>query len=62
MNKPLKPQARQAAANGGFRLPQVEPVRLYRQIAALISDRIDKGYFPVGFSCQPSASSLDSLA
>ena len=48
MNKPLKPQARQAAANGGLRLPQVEPVRLYRQIAALISDRIDKGAFPVG--------------
>jgi DNA-binding FadR family transcriptional regulator len=41
MNKPLK-------RSGGLRLPQVEPVRLYRQIAALISDRIDEGLFPVG--------------
>jgi DNA-binding FadR family transcriptional regulator len=48
MNKPLKPQAKQAAASGGLRLPQVEPMRLYRQIAALISDRIDEGLFPVG--------------
>ena len=48
MNKPLKPQARQAVGTRGLRLPQVEPVRLYRQIAALISDRIDKGSFPVG--------------
>jgi DNA-binding FadR family transcriptional regulator len=29
-------------------LPQVEPVRLYRQIAGLISERIDQGVFPVG--------------
>src|ERR1700679_3873445 len=48
MNKPLKPQAKQAAASGGLRLPQVEPMRLYRQIAALIGDRIDTGVFPVG--------------
>ena len=48
MNKPLKPQVRQAGRIGGLRLPQVEPVRLYRQIAALISDRIDEGLFPVG--------------
>jgi GntR family transcriptional regulator, transcriptional repressor for pyruvate dehydrogenase complex len=48
MNKPLKPQVRQAGAAGGLRLPQVEPMRLYRQIAALISDRIDEGLFPVG--------------
>ena len=48
MNKPLKQKAKQAAVTGGFRLPQVEPVRLYRQIAALISDRIDEGSFPVG--------------
>lgn len=47
MNKPLKPQ-RKAAGAGALRLPQVEPVRLYRQIAALISDRIDEGSFPVG--------------
>jgi DNA-binding FadR family transcriptional regulator len=31
-----------------LRLPQVEPTRLYRQIAALISDRIDDGVFPAG--------------
>lgn len=48
MNKPLKSQARQTGGSGGLRLPQVEPVRLYRQIAALISDRIDEGLFPIG--------------
>jgi len=48
MNKPLKLQIRQSAASHGLRLPQVEPVRLYRQIAALISDRIDEGMFAVG--------------
>jgi DNA-binding FadR family transcriptional regulator len=48
MNQPLKSPARQAGSAGGLRLPQVEPVRLYRQIAALISDRIDEGVFPVG--------------
>jgi DNA-binding FadR family transcriptional regulator len=48
MNKPLKPQVRQTTATVGLRLPQVEPMRLYRQIAALISDRIDEGLFPVG--------------
>jgi DNA-binding FadR family transcriptional regulator len=31
-----------------LRLPQVEPTRLYRQIAALIGERIDEGVFPVG--------------
>jgi DNA-binding FadR family transcriptional regulator len=31
-----------------LRLPQVEPTRLYRQIAALIGERIDDGLFPVG--------------
>ena len=30
------------------RLPQLEPVRLYRQIADLLSERIDDGVFPVG--------------
>ncbi|BCP55479.1 transcriptional regulator [Kaistia sp. 32K] len=30
------------------RLPQLEPVRLYRQIADLIRDRIDQGLFPIG--------------
>jgi DNA-binding transcriptional regulator YhcF (GntR family) len=48
MNKPLKPHVRQSAPSHGLRLPQVEPVRLYRQIAALISDRIDEGMFAVG--------------
>ena len=31
-----------------LRLPQVEPTRLYRQIAALIGERIDEGLFPGG--------------
>lgn len=30
------------------RLPQLETVRLYRQIADLIGDRIDQGLFPIG--------------
>jgi DNA-binding FadR family transcriptional regulator len=30
------------------RLPQVETTRLYRQIAALLSTRIEQGLFPVG--------------
>jgi DNA-binding FadR family transcriptional regulator len=29
-------------------LPQLEQVRLYRQIAALLSERIEKGVFPIG--------------
>jgi GntR family transcriptional regulator, transcriptional repressor for pyruvate dehydrogenase complex len=37
-----------ALSSNDLRLPQLEPVRLYRQIAALISDRIDQGVFPVG--------------
>jgi len=31
-----------------LRLPQVEPTRLYRQIADIISKRIDDGAFPIG--------------
>ena len=31
-----------------LRLPQIEPVRLYRQIANLLSERIDQGLFPIG--------------
>jgi DNA-binding FadR family transcriptional regulator len=31
-----------------FRLPQIEPTRLYRQIATLLSERMDEGDFPVG--------------
>jgi len=30
------------------RLPQIETVRLYRQIADLLSERIDQGLFPIG--------------
>jgi DNA-binding FadR family transcriptional regulator len=30
------------------RLPQIESVRLYRQIADLLSERIDQGIFPIG--------------
>src|ERR1700689_1531006 len=41
-----------SAGPGGLprplRLPQVEPVRLYRQIANLISEHIDRGLFPIG--------------
>jgi DNA-binding FadR family transcriptional regulator len=44
----MKSRATAAPATSGLRLPQVEPMRLYRQIAALISDRIDEGVFPVG--------------
>jgi DNA-binding FadR family transcriptional regulator len=29
-------------------LPQLEQVRLYRQIAALLGDKIEKGVFPIG--------------
>jgi DNA-binding FadR family transcriptional regulator len=35
-------------ASRQLRLPQVEPTRLYRQIAALIGERIDEGVFPAG--------------
>jgi DNA-binding FadR family transcriptional regulator len=44
----MKSQRRQVGSTSGLRLPQVEPMRLYRQIASLISDRIDEGVFPVG--------------
>jgi DNA-binding FadR family transcriptional regulator len=30
------------------RLPQVESIRLYRQIASLLSDKIEDGVFPIG--------------
>jgi DNA-binding FadR family transcriptional regulator len=35
------------------RLPQIEPTRLYRQIANLLSERIDDGYFPAGSLLPP---------
>ena len=44
------PQSRLASPEKAAeaRLPQLEPVRLYRQIADLIGDRIDQGLFPIG--------------
>ncbi len=48
MSKLKKSQAGLLALSNDLRLPQLEPVRLYRQIAALISERIDQGVFPVG--------------
>lgn len=44
-------KTRAAAAENAvdeLRLPQIEPVRLYRQIANLLSERIDQGIFPIG--------------
>jgi DNA-binding FadR family transcriptional regulator len=35
------------------RLPQLEPVRLYRRIADLLLDRIDQGIFPIGTLLPP---------
>src|SRR5947207_8651478 len=36
-----------------YPLPQIEPTRLYRQIANLLSERIDDGYFPAGSLLPP---------
>ncbi|MDB5523431.1 MAG: FadR family transcriptional regulator [Rhizobium sp.] len=46
----MKRVMRSRAENDGphVRLPQIEPVRLYRQIADLLNTRIDQGLFPVG--------------
>ena len=46
----MKRATRSRAENDGqqVRLPQIEPVRLYRQIADLLNTRIDQGLFPVG--------------
>jgi DNA-binding FadR family transcriptional regulator len=35
------------------RLPQLEPMRLYRRIADLLSERIDQGVFPIGTTLPP---------
>jgi DNA-binding FadR family transcriptional regulator len=48
MSKLEKSQADSSRSTRDRRLPQLEPMRLYRQIATLISDRIDQGVFPVG--------------
>jgi DNA-binding FadR family transcriptional regulator len=41
-------QALAAAERIEAPLPQIEPVRLYRQIASLLSDKIEQGVFPIG--------------
>ena len=48
MTQPESHTAPPPKAPRDLRLPQVEPTRLYRQIAALIGGRIDEGLFPVG--------------
>jgi len=50
VNPMKQPRKSRASTNppSDFRLPQIEPTRLYRQIANLLSDRIDDGYFPAG--------------
>jgi DNA-binding FadR family transcriptional regulator len=57
MSKLANSRAASPLLSNELRLPQLEPVRLYRQIAALISERIDKGAFPVG-SLLPSERDL----
>jgi DNA-binding FadR family transcriptional regulator len=42
------PPSLQTGKTPEARLPQIEPVRLYRQIADLLSERIDQGVFPIG--------------
>lgn len=50
--EPMKRLAKTPSVRAGrpteARLPQIEPVRLYRQIADLLSERIDQGLFPIG--------------
>jgi DNA-binding FadR family transcriptional regulator len=43
-----KTRAAAAGRPSEVRLPQIESVRLYRQIANLLSTRIDQGLFPIG--------------
>src|ERR1700752_966796 len=57
MSKLANSRAASPLLSNELRLPQLEPVRLYRQIAALISERIEKGAFPVG-SLLPSERDL----
>jgi len=51
-NSETRPAARDKVTRQ-LRLPQVEPGRLYRQIASLIGERIDRGQFPVGSLLPP---------
>jgi DNA-binding FadR family transcriptional regulator len=48
MSRPEKARLSPAEGTLETRLPQIEPVRLYRQIADLLSERIDQGVFPIG--------------
>ena len=48
MPNPKNAMTPQTEPERGLRLPQVEPTRLYRQIADLIGKRIDEGVFTVG--------------
>jgi DNA-binding FadR family transcriptional regulator len=48
MRRLAKTASKQAEMAPGARLPQIESVRLYRQIADLLSERIDQGLFPIG--------------
>jgi DNA-binding FadR family transcriptional regulator len=48
MTQPEHPRAAPPPWSSDLRLPPIEPLRLYRQIATLIGERIDDGGFPVG--------------
>jgi DNA-binding FadR family transcriptional regulator len=48
MKRPSPSHPPLAEKGAEVRLPQLEQVRLYRQIADLISARIDQGLFPIG--------------
>jgi DNA-binding FadR family transcriptional regulator len=48
MKRLESPRAASPKIPRDHRLPQIEPMRLYRQIADLLSERIDDGVFPVG--------------
>lgn len=48
MKQLAKADSVRANATADVRLPQIETVRLYRQIANLVSERIEKGVFPIG--------------
>ena len=48
MRRLAKTPPPQAERRLDARLPQIESVRLYRQIADLLSERIDQGLFPIG--------------
>jgi DNA-binding FadR family transcriptional regulator len=48
MKKSTSSRRTSSEKSSGVRLPHLEPVRLYRQIADLITQRIDEGAFPIG--------------